>query len=465
MKKLFLKGEALEEMLPKIYLILALFIGITLSLAMPLFNEPDGQYHYTASTNIARIPNDLSAYGETRIGSGIDAQLLNYQRGNFFEKYFKNTIQPMNMKDLPRTNYIPSARGYSYWGHIIPAIGTRIGYTIYPSLGMLVVFARLFTTLVCSLVMYFIIKRVKAGKLLFFAVSLSPVVTNSFSSLSYDATTYVIAALYIAWIINMIIRERVRHLDLIYLVVLTLVLMFAAKTNLILFAILGPLVMLINFVKQTKNLQVVLLRNRFKESLSTIKRAKKKIMVAIIIIIGLLGVAIVVFRPTLAFSGYRIVLGFMINMNPSLNSSSIFQSLLAAPSPRYNNMPFWVSGIWYVLLVVILLSEKKYVRSTFLALFSVFLFVLGIVAIYYSYISQTVSRDDVGIMKEIGAISGVQGRYFTPTLLVLSIGVGSEKLKVKINSQYFASYFAIVVVILSNALMLFGTLFGIYFLS
>ena len=85
MKKLFLSEESLEKNLHKIYLILALSIGITLSLVMTLFNEPDGQYHYTASTNIAGISNDLSAYGETQIVSGIDAQIPKYQKGIFFE--------------------------------------------------------------------------------------------------------------------------------------------------------------------------------------------------------------------------------------------------------------------------------------------------------------------------------------------------------------------------------------------
>ena len=39
----------------KIYLILSVLLGMVLAVGMPFFNEPDGQYHYVVSSNMANL--------------------------------------------------------------------------------------------------------------------------------------------------------------------------------------------------------------------------------------------------------------------------------------------------------------------------------------------------------------------------------------------------------------------------
>lgn len=456
MKKLFLSEESLEKNLHKIYLILALSIGITLSLVMPLFNEPDGQYHYTASTNIAGISNDLSAYGETQIVSGIDAQIPKYQKGIFFESYFQNKIEQMPRENLPRLNVSLPLTTYNFWGHVIPAIGVRIGYTIYPSIGVMVVIARLFTTLLSSLLMFFIIKWVRAGKLLFFAVSLTPVITNSFASLSYDSLTYLIAALTVGFSINILVNNKVRPRDIIILFFISVALFFGAKTNLKLLIGLGPLVMIYVYVagkSKTEGLIARIYSNKW-----------KIIKYSFFIILVLIAGAFIV-KPTLITSLYRILIGYLINFNPSLNVSSIFQSLLAAPYANINFLPFWISAVWYILLAMILFAEKPYVKSKFISMVALVFFGAGIVAVFYSFITYPTTSDTVGTNRFIGSIVGVQGRYFTPTLLLLSLVAGNDKFIFKLKSYCFTVITAIIVIILSNAMLVFGTLFGIYYLS
>lgn len=62
-----------EKNLHKIYFTVAVVIGFILSVGMPLFSEPDGQWHYSVSSNIARLSNDLSAYGEP-VGTSMSVQ-------------------------------------------------------------------------------------------------------------------------------------------------------------------------------------------------------------------------------------------------------------------------------------------------------------------------------------------------------------------------------------------------------
>ncbi|WP_256082350.1 hypothetical protein, partial [Staphylococcus aureus] len=62
--------DRFEKNLHKIYFVVAVVISMILSIGMPLFSEPDGQWHYSVSTNIAGLSNDLSAYGEP-VGTGM----------------------------------------------------------------------------------------------------------------------------------------------------------------------------------------------------------------------------------------------------------------------------------------------------------------------------------------------------------------------------------------------------------
>jgi len=160
------KKEILENKIHKIYFVLAVVIGIILSVGMPLFSEPDGQWHYSVSTNMVHLSNDLSAYGEP-VGTGLNVQKSAYQRGNHFEQYFENKIVKMPIQNIPRTNSIPPVLSSNFLGHLIPAIGVWIGYHIYPSAGVMIVVGRLFSSIISSFIICLIIKKSKKVNWLF----------------------------------------------------------------------------------------------------------------------------------------------------------------------------------------------------------------------------------------------------------------------------------------------------------
>ncbi len=460
MKNIFMSEESIEKKIHKVYFFLALFIGMVFSLAMPLFSEPDGMFHYTVSTNMAHLSNDLSAYGETRIGTNFTTQVESYQQGNVFEKYYKNEIKEMPMKDLPRESSFPSLINYNFWGHLVPALGVTVGHAVYPSIGVMIVFARLISVLIYSIAMFFIIRWVKVGKLLFFAVSLSPVIVSSFASLSYDSLTYVITAFTLALAINIMEKHKVEKSDFILMILSILALALGAKTNTKILAILPPLAMFVTYLKN-KNVKLTFIERIKKREISVWKW-----IVSFIIFILASFVIITIIRPTVAFTLSRIFISFSINISPGLDVSNVFQSLLVAPFATINNVPYWVSAIWYVLLVLILFSEKKYISSPLVAYSALFLFLVGILAVYYSYATYIGGGGtEVSQKRFIGAIDGLQGRYFTPTLLLLSLFVGYEKFSFKIKPHPFITVFAIIVIFLSNGALLFGTLFGFYYLS
>ncbi|MGR1376756.1 hypothetical protein UW650_08435, partial [Streptococcus agalactiae] len=71
----------LDKNLHKTYFILGLTITIVLSLLMPFFNEPDGQYHLAVSGRISNNIIDTSYYGEYNIDSGMRRQSTSYRDG------------------------------------------------------------------------------------------------------------------------------------------------------------------------------------------------------------------------------------------------------------------------------------------------------------------------------------------------------------------------------------------------
>ena len=64
----------------------------------------------------------------------------------------------------------------------------------------------------------------------------------------------------------------------------------------------------------------------------------------------------------------------------------------------------------------------------------------------------------------LGQMQGLQGRYFTPTLFLLCFVTCYEKFKIKINGQKGVLLFVMSTAIITNVLLLFSTIFGIYYL-
>lgn len=60
----------------------------------------------------------------------------------------------MPMNKLPRSTEYPKVLSYNFLGHIVPAAGVWLGYHIYPSMGMIIVCARLLSMFVYTLILF-----------------------------------------------------------------------------------------------------------------------------------------------------------------------------------------------------------------------------------------------------------------------------------------------------------------------
>lgn len=312
--------DRFEKNLHKIYFTVAVVIGIILSVGMPLFSEPDGQWHYSVSSNIAGLSNDLSAYGEP-VGTGTGVQKTAYQQENWFEKYFENQIVRMPIENIPRTNSIPPVLNFNFLGHIIPAFGVWLGYHIYPSIGVMIVIGRLVSSLIASFVICMIIKYVKRAKLLFMALSLTPVIVATTASLSYDTLSYIAALLVFLIMINVYEAKRMNWKYATMMLATSFLVLVGTKTNIKILVALFPLVIFVLFVQRRRELG--------KPPFINLSRKRLIILSATsIVLLMLVLVAVFVLKPSLVFSAYRILINFTVNLAPGLSTNNMFLAYL-----------------------------------------------------------------------------------------------------------------------------------------
>lgn len=445
--------------LHKIYLMVSVVLGLILAIGMPLFNEPDGQYHYVISSNLSGLSNDLSVYGEREIGSGIDCQVTAYQQGNYFKTYYLTKIKTMPMSKQPRAATIPNITTFDFWGHIVPAIGLWIGNKIYPSIGVMVVTARIISVFIDALLMFFIIKFVKKGKLIFAALSLSPVILNSFASLSYDSLSFILVAWLMAIVINSLVDQQIRRWRWVELVVASVAIYVGSKTNFKLLLLWLPfLIVRYGFPN---------IYNWTCQRFETIWRNKKQriaLILGILVVTGSVAIYLLMSHTGLLYSIYRVFINYAVNLKAYLTPGSVFYNLLGSPYPTINYTPAWVAMLWFIVLLMTLLSEDKFVTSKLIPVIGGVLFLLGVAAVYYAYMTYTLTGSPVGNAIVIGQMQGLQGRYFTPTIFLLLFVTCYDKFKLKISGQKWVIRLVMGTAILTNILLLFSTLFGIYYL-
>jgi len=451
-KDILSSRDSINKNLHKIYLIIAVVFGIGLALFMPFFNEPDGAYHYVNSSNIVGLSTDLSAQGETNkyFGYQFLHEKPNYQNGTFFEKYFKSQVTLTTKANLPYGNQIPFVLSYQYIGHVIPGIGVWLGYHIYPSLGVMIVMARLFNFLVLSIGMFFIIRYVKKGKLAFAFVALSPVVMNNFASLSYDGLSFIISVALIAFVINTIILKKITRQTIITMFLLSILMLIAVKTNFCLLLLFFPILLIVYWREG-------LIVRKIKQIWGSWSKNIKVSAIFGILVVGFAGFYVV----SRNYGGlkhfiYKLLINQIYNFNPNINVNDI-NTILIQPLATHNLMPFWLTWVGFALFIAILFLEEKFVENPTLSWTAIGIFILNVLALYMAFFTGYASQSN----DLMGQIGGIQGRYVTPTLLLLIIFISNSKFKIKINSYKTVVLASFGFILLSNSLLLFDTLFTI----
>lgn len=439
----------------KIYLLIAILGGMIISIAMPLFNEPDGQYHFVVSSAMVGLNTDISKYGETEIGTGMSGQKDFYRNGNFIDQFFLTKAALYPVKDSPRHIELENKTTYDYVGHLIPAAGVWLGYHIYPSMGVMIVVGRLFSMFICSLLMFFVIKYLKFGKILFATIGLSPVVMNTFSSLSYDSFGILIMAAAVAVMIDMIALKKVRIWHWIGVIILIGLSFVGTKPNLWIINLLFPITMVVaSLLKRNEQRESLYLR-RNREKPNILIRFRWWFLGAMFIVFIVAGSYLTRDRGGLL----EVITRLLFTQSFRFYSGSVtgdFVNLLVSPYPDYNYMPTALIAVWAILVALSLISDKGYHKSVLLSWSTFLVMMLGIFSAYYGFLGYGMIQNFALRM----TIQGVQWRYFTPLLLLLPLIFSNERIKFRVPARNSVVIFMIVTAIVSNFLLVFNTLWG-----
>lgn len=438
-----------ENHIHKVFLVLGMSLGTLLCLFMPLFNAPDGQYHLAVSGRIAHSIVDTSRYGEYIVTSGMSRQRSSYKDGTHFEKYYLNKAHFVKPSAVPR-NIRYSQIDFVFWGHVVPAIGLGIGKLIYPSLGVMVTSARLLSLIVCVTALYFIIKHLKAAKYIYFLVFLSPVALNAFASLSYDGTGFVLVALFTSIVINISVDRELSKKRRKWLYAAGFLLVIATKWNYWL------LLAWIPFLEYCYNPSLVNLREKVGAQKRLLWQHKKRLALVIgsaaVMMLALTwfltrnhgGIFVVIRRYLMTF-GYSYA-GLGVHNND-------LTSWLASPYPEFNFMPTWTTSVWYLFFFLVLLAEKKRIVNIKVSYFALFLFLVGVIGVFYIMLDYNGASTSY--------IEGVQGRYFTPTLVLLQLFFSGISAGLNQAGKRLIPIGVSLLAVISNVLLLFDTVIAL----
>lgn len=205
----------------KLYIPMALCIGILFSLVICLDTVPDEPSHvdtaYALSNEILQIPeSEKPGYIYKRI-EDIDAdaeerQSLSAENYKWlYHKLLKKTEDTTLVECAARSNLGNGGKIYYFPQAIGISIGRLLGLSMLPTMML----GRLFSLICYVIITYIAIKKTPVGKVSLFLIGITPISLQQAASMSYDGMINAVALLYIAFNIYIIYSEKeIKCIDL-----------------------------------------------------------------------------------------------------------------------------------------------------------------------------------------------------------------------------------------------------------
>ena len=184
-----------------VFISLSLFFGVLSAITVPLLSVADEGHHYMRSYTLSqgRVESGKSC----SLPKDILLKVKEAEANNFITSYKK-----LINKNDTEIHKCSSATGYPPIMHLPQAIGIGIANTIHGSLGITILFGRLFNLIFYSIALYFIIKWVRVGKWAFVATGLFPLMIHLSASLSGDCMANIAIFTAVATILNLFSQKH-----------------------------------------------------------------------------------------------------------------------------------------------------------------------------------------------------------------------------------------------------------------
>lgn len=380
---------------------------------MPILSAPDENQHFQVSYAIfsknGQTAKDL-VYSEEMI-------LTSVKNGSYEEYFSKITSAKNDGFAINTNNYVFDGKTRASVFDLMrlpQAIGVLIGRTIYPSLGFMVIIGRLFNLAFFIATVYLIIKKVKYIKWVFLFIACIPMIIQQTGSLSYDSINLVAILAWVAFIINIVSQStKVSKKQITIGLLLALFLLVTKSNNMLLLALLFAIPKQIIPTSKT---------------ITKLKSKKYWILIKCTFYIVVIAIAMVGFyimsKRILAGQEFhpKRLLSVLLNTFywgdlGLIDVTTI--GVIGQFSNFYYHLPVWIIIIAFIVLSIIMLHENIPFVSKRFAIISSLLFIGSVLLIsigmYYGWAMRPVR---LGINANI--TDGIQGRYFTPLLILLA---------------------------------------------
>ena len=184
-----------------VFISLSLFFGVLSAILVPQLSVSDENMHYLRAYGISQ--GRVESGSRCTLPKDVAKRAGSVYEGNFSSDYSK----PIDHSSL-NIDKCSSASGYPPIMHLPQAIGIGIANTIHGSLGITILFGRLFNLIFYSIALYFIIKWVRVGKWAFVATGLFPLMIHLSASLSGDCMANIAIFTTVATLLNLFSQKH-----------------------------------------------------------------------------------------------------------------------------------------------------------------------------------------------------------------------------------------------------------------
>lgn len=334
---------------------------------------------------------------------------------------------------------------YSPVQYIPQAIGMVFSRLISDNLLLMLYMARLFNLIVCVVLLYFTIKLIPFGKLLVYLISLLPLSIEAFSTMSPDGITISLSMLLIAYILNIIFKpERV-----------------VQKKDIAIISVISVIIALCKIVYVPLVAAILLIPT------SKFKSKKSKVLTSVFVIGISLAVNLIWFKISTNYLAivsegsstdkiinvltspidYFRMLLYTINYNGSTYMERLFGSVLAMG--EFVKLYFIVPFVFSMFFLFEGATNKE-LKNKFSKFQNIVIFLIALVVVGLVFTSLYVQFTDESSM----TISGVQGRYFIPILLLVGLLLGNLKIYNNYDEKNKMKLYGITALVLQLYIML-----------
>lgn len=234
-----------------VFVCLASIFGIIMIFLMPFFMVADEGTHFYRAYQISN-GGLISQSTKTVTGGMIPTELKSDIENDFYTNvlrnrqppplpYYKYFTRKINTKDQTLVDF-RSAAIYSPVGYIPQAVGLKLAQIVYPSLGVMMVLARLANLAMYILLIGAAVRIARKGKWVYVVLGLFPIAIQQGASLSSDVMTIGLTFIWVALISNMYLqREKISKRQWGIALALAVGLALTKQTNIVL---LMPLIFL-----------------------------------------------------------------------------------------------------------------------------------------------------------------------------------------------------------------------------